>query len=83
MRRNWQVLRGTVVLALARVMDRASTFVIALLIAHRRGATGLGTFCTAAMAFCAFAIAGQAGTTTYLVREISETEHGRPATWCT
>lgn len=52
-------------------MDRASTFVIALLIAHRRGATGLGTF-TAAMAFYGvFAIAGQAGTTTYLVREIS------------
>jgi O-antigen/teichoic acid export membrane protein len=69
-----QVLRNTVVLAIARVSDRASTFVLAVLIAPKLGPAGLGTYAAAMAVYSLMAIAGEAGTTNFLVREISKDE---------
>jgi O-antigen/teichoic acid export membrane protein len=65
------VFRGTVLLALSRVLDRAATFVIVILIAPRLGAAGVGAFSAAMALYGVFTLAGQAGTTNFLVREIS------------
>jgi O-antigen/teichoic acid export membrane protein len=65
------VFRGTALLTLARLLDRGSTFVLALVIAPRLGAAGLGTFTAALAIYGVFTLAGQAGTTNFLVREIT------------
>jgi O-antigen/teichoic acid export membrane protein len=54
------------------VLDRASTFVILILIAPRLGAAGVGTFSAAMALYGAVSWAGQAGTTNFLLREISQ-----------
>lgn len=65
------VFRGTALLGLSRALDRASTFVIVVLIAPRLGAAGVGAFSAAMALYGVFTLAGEAGTTNYLVREIS------------
>jgi O-antigen/teichoic acid export membrane protein len=65
------VFRGTALLALSRTLDRASTFVIVLLMAPRLGAAGVGAFSVAMALYGAFTLAGQAGSTNFLIREIS------------
>jgi O-antigen/teichoic acid export membrane protein len=76
------VLRGTVLLAGSRILDRASTFVIVLLIAPRFGAAGVGAYSTAMAIYGLFTMAGLAGTTNYLVREISR-DKSRTSTYMT
>ena len=70
--RSGRLLRNTVVLGLARVLDRAGGFILAILIAPRLGAAGLGTYSAAMAIYTMIAIAGEAGTTNFLVREISK-----------
>src|SRR4051794_22014375 len=65
------VLRNTAFLAFSRVLDRISGFAVSLLIAPKLGATGLGTYFAAVALYGVIAIAGEAGTTNFLVREIS------------
>src|SRR4051812_21599631 len=65
------VLRNTAFLAVSRVLDRLSGFSVSLLIAPYFGATGLGTYFGAMAVYSVIAIAGEAGTTNFLVREIS------------
>src|SRR4051794_19004542 len=72
------VLRNTALLALSRVLDRVSGFAVSLLIAPKLGADGLGTYFAAIAVYSVIAIAGEAGTTNFLVREISR-EPGRTA----
>ena len=67
----WQVLRGTTLLAISRILDRASTFVIVVMIAPRFGAAGVGTYSAAIALYQLFTFAGAAGTGSYLVRAIS------------
>src|SRR5215212_7697546 len=66
------VLRNTVVLAAARIIDRVSTLVIALLIAAKLGADGLGAYSVAMAVYGLIALAGDAGATMFLIREISK-----------
>src|SRR3954447_1593909 len=65
------VLRNTAFLAVSRILDRVSGFAVSLLIAPRLGATGLGTYFAAMALYSVIAIAGEAGTTNFLLREIS------------
>ena len=65
------MLRSTVLLALSRILERASGFVLSLFIAPKLGASGLGTYAAAMAIYGVIAIASDAGTTNFLVREIS------------
>ena len=65
------ILRNTALLGLSRVLDRISGFGVSLLIAPHLGAEGLGTYFGAIAVYSVIAIAGEAGTTNFLVREIS------------
>jgi polysaccharide transporter, PST family len=67
----WHVLRGTTLLAASRILDRASTFVIMILITPRFGASGVGTYSVAMALYQLFAVAGTAGTTSFIQREVS------------
>jgi O-antigen/teichoic acid export membrane protein len=74
------VVRGTALLALSRILDRASTFVILILVAPRFGAAGVGAYSAAMALYGLFTYAGEAGTTNYLVRELSR-DRSRTATY--
>lgn len=65
------ILRNTALLGVSRVLDRISGFGVSLLIAPHLGAEGLGTYFGAIAVYSVIAIAGEAGTTNFLVREIS------------
>lgn len=65
------VLRNSAVLAIAKILERASGFVVALLVASELGVDGLGIYAVAWSIYGLIAIAGDAGATVYLVREIS------------
>src|SRR4051794_25748540 len=67
-----QVMRNTVLLAVSRLTDRASTFILAIIIAPKLGPAGLGTYAAAMALYSLMAIAGEAGTTNFLIREISK-----------
>jgi O-antigen/teichoic acid export membrane protein len=62
---------NSAVLAVSRVLERTSGFVVGVLIAHQLGAAGLGVFAAAWAIYGLIAIAGTGGTTDFLVREIS------------
>jgi O-antigen/teichoic acid export membrane protein len=66
-----RVLRNTAVLGVSKVLERAVGFVVAVLIASHLGADGLGVYAAAWAIYGLIAIAGDAGTTGYLTREIS------------
>jgi len=65
------VLKNTAALAVARLIDRGSTLVVALLIASTLGADGLGAYSIAMAVYGVIVLAGDAGMTMYLIREIS------------
>ncbi len=65
------VLRNSAVLAVSRLLERASGFVVGVLIAKQLGAVGLGVYAVAWAVYGLVAVAGAAGTTPFLVREIS------------
>jgi O-antigen/teichoic acid export membrane protein len=65
------VVRNSAVLAVSRLLERASGFVVGVLVANRLGADGLGVYAVAWAVYGIVAVAGVAGTTDYLVREIS------------
>jgi O-antigen/teichoic acid export membrane protein len=66
-----RVLSNTAVLAVSKVLERTSGFVVGVLVANALGASGLGVYAAAWAIYGLIAIAGVAGTTDYLVREIS------------
>jgi O-antigen/teichoic acid export membrane protein len=66
-----RVLKNTAALAVARLLDRASTLVVALLIASSLGAEGLGAYSIAMAVYGVIVLAGDAGMTMFLIREIS------------
>lgn len=65
------VLRNSAVLAVAKGLERVTGFAVALLVASTLGVEGLGVYAVAWAIYGVIAIAGDAGTTVYLVREIS------------
>ena len=69
--RRGSVVRNTAALAVARIADRVATFVVVILIAGKFGTEGLGVYATALALFGVMAIAGYAGSTQYLVGELS------------
>jgi O-antigen/teichoic acid export membrane protein len=66
-----RVLRNSAVLAVSKILERASGFVVGVLIANELGIDGLGVYAAAWALYGVIAVAGVAGTTDYLVREIS------------
>lgn len=66
-----RVLTNSAVLAVSKVLERTSGFVVAVLVANALGPADLGVFATAWAIYGLIAIAAVAGTTDYLVREIS------------
>lgn len=65
------VLRNSAVLAVAKLLERATGFVVALIVAAQLGADGLGTYAAALAIYGLIAILGDAGLSNYLVREVS------------
>jgi O-antigen/teichoic acid export membrane protein len=66
------VFKNSSVLAVARLADRMSGLVVAFVITRWLGAASLGVYAAAMAIYGLMAIAGQAGATTYLVREIAK-----------
>jgi O-antigen/teichoic acid export membrane protein len=65
-----RVLTNSAVLAVSKILERASGFVVGVLIANQLGADGLGVYAAAWALYGVIAVAGVAGTPEYLVREI-------------
>jgi O-antigen/teichoic acid export membrane protein len=65
------VAKNTAVLAVARIIERGTTLVLTLIIASKLGAAGLGTFATALAIFGVISVAGEAGATLFLIRELA------------
>lgn len=78
--RTGGVLRNSALLAVAKVLQRATGFAVSLLIAGHLGAEGLGVYATAWTIYGVIVIAGDAGVAEYLVREISR-DHSRTASY--
>jgi O-antigen/teichoic acid export membrane protein len=74
------VFKNTTMLAIARVIERGTTLVLTLVIAAELGAAGLGTYATAMAVYGVIAIAGEAGTTMFLIRELSK-DHSRTSSY--
>jgi O-antigen/teichoic acid export membrane protein len=66
------VLRNTAVLGAARIIERTSGLVLALLISRELGVAALGVYATATAYFALISQAGEAGATNLLIREISK-----------
>jgi O-antigen/teichoic acid export membrane protein len=66
-----QVLKNTIALVIARVVERGATLVLALLIASSLGADGLGAYSIALAFYGAISLMGESGTTMYLIRELA------------
>jgi O-antigen/teichoic acid export membrane protein len=66
-----RVVRNSAVLAVSKILERASGFVVGVLIANQLGIDALGIYAAAWALYGVIAVAGVAGTTDYLVREIS------------
>lgn len=64
-------LRNTGVLAVARVAERGSSLVVALLLSRHEGASGLGAYVTAIAYYQLIATGSELGLSTWLVREIA------------
>ena len=67
-----QILRNSAVLAAARIIERATNLVMALLISRQLGVSALGAYATATAYFLLISVAGEAGVTNLIVREISK-----------
>jgi O-antigen/teichoic acid export membrane protein len=65
------VFRNTAVLGTARMIERGSGLVLALIITRHLGAAGLGVYATATAYFGLIAQAGESGATNLLVRELA------------
>jgi O-antigen/teichoic acid export membrane protein len=66
------IFKNTVVLAVARIVERATTLVISLVLASKLGADGLGTYATALAIYGVISVAGEAGATLFLIRELAQ-----------
>lgn len=66
------VFRNTSVLAAARIIERVTGLVLALVITRHLGAAGLGVYSTALAYFGLIALAAQSGTEQLLIRELSK-----------
>jgi O-antigen/teichoic acid export membrane protein len=66
-----RIFKNTVVLLVARVIGRATTLVLTLMIAGWLGADDLGVFSAAVAVWGALTIASDAGAVQYLIRELS------------
>jgi O-antigen/teichoic acid export membrane protein len=66
------IFRNTAVFGFARLVERASTIVLGLLIARTLGASGLGIYSTAVVLYSFISIAADMGSSNFLVREISK-----------
>lgn len=66
------VFRNTTVLAGARIIERLSGLLIALMITRHLGAAGLGVYATVIAYFSLIASAGESGSTNFLIRELSK-----------
>jgi O-antigen/teichoic acid export membrane protein len=66
-----EVAKNTAVLALARVIERVSNLILIVFIARALDASGLGIYAAAISYFTLIAIAGEMGSTNFLVRELA------------
>jgi O-antigen/teichoic acid export membrane protein len=66
------IARNATVLGAARILERGSGLVLALLISRQIGVAGLGVYATATAYFSLIAIAASAGSTSLLIREIAK-----------
>jgi O-antigen/teichoic acid export membrane protein len=66
------VFRNTAVLAGARIIERTSGLLLALLITRHLGAAALGIYATAVAYFGLIQLAGESGSTNLLIRELSK-----------
>jgi O-antigen/teichoic acid export membrane protein len=74
------IAKNTVVLSLARIIDRATTLVLTLVLARKLGAGGLGTYSAALAIYGVIAVAGESGATLFLIRELA-TDKRRTASY--
>ena len=66
------VARNTIVLGVARAIDRGTTFILTLVLASKLGAAAVGTYATALAFYGIFVTAGDAGATLFLIRELAK-----------
>jgi O-antigen/teichoic acid export membrane protein len=66
------VFRNTAVLAGARIIERTSGLLLALIITHHVGPAGLGIYSTAVAYFSLIQWAGESGSTNLLIRELAK-----------
>lgn len=67
-----RIFRNTAVLASARIIERTSGLLLALIVTRHLGVAGLGVYATAIAYFGLIAQAGESGSTNLLVREIAK-----------
>ena len=65
------VAKNTAVLALARIIERGTTLALLVVVSAKLGADGLGTYSTALAIYGVIAVAGEAGATLFLIRELA------------
>ncbi len=71
MRDNRTLVKNTAVLGASRVIERASTVLLTIIVARRLGASALGVYAAAMVFFNVVALAAEMGSNAYLVREVS------------
>jgi O-antigen/teichoic acid export membrane protein len=74
-----EVFRNTAVLAGARVVERVTGLLLALIVARHLGAAGLGVYAAAIAYFGLIQQAGEAGSTNLLVRELAKDRSRTPS----
>src|SRR5262249_6386512 len=77
-----RVLRNSAVLVVSKLLERATGFVMAILVTAHLGVDGLGVYAAAWALYALISVAGEAGATNYLVREISR-DASRTASYTT
>jgi len=65
------IAKNTVVLVLARIIDRGTTLVLTLVLAAKLGPTGVGTYALALAMYGVLTSAGDAGTILFALRELA------------
>lgn len=73
------VFRNTTVLAAARVIERLSGLVLALVVSRHLGASGLGVYATVIAYFGLISLAAESGSTNLIVRELSKDRSRTPS----
>ncbi len=74
-----RVFRNTAVLSMARIIERLSGLALTLLISRQLGASALGIYGTVMAYYGVVAIAGNAGTTNLLIRELAQDRTRTPS----